>query len=439
MDNFFSKSHGSVSISKNMLLAILSVVIVGMAIWIALEHFGNKQGKYNSSSSQANYIDEFDMIDPENPMTKSDHIIRLRKRGKELESEKRDCELFISRAKYSLSEQTKFPFPATFSEKDVLTQDAIDFLSFYYRFPFFMNVDNSNTVYKLSGSDSNSGESVQSVVDRLRMDYSNTMLSHLRSANIWVYFDPNGLLDFKKQILNQPYKPEILQALPTETNRMFSELIKNLEARNAAIQTELVSNSAEYNSRMQEYRDTRYDMSGKAISWGIIAFVSTAIILYIAGLRSRDKMRIRVSNGDISPILHEDLKMSMWYSVYLITVLLLIITIFVLGLARLLSENTLAALLGGIAGYVLNNKQSDNTPKSVNTYAAGTVTTDDANPGSVNVSVQPAPNNATSDADVPGGASIPDASDQPAVADDIPNTGTTSPEPDPSDPSPREQ
>ncbi len=139
----------------------------------------------------------------------------------------------------------------------------------------------------------------------------------------------------------------------------LSMLSDNLTEQKVSSDSVYKDKIEKFGNLRNKYLKSRLDIRGQAISWGIIAFVSTAIFLYSIGAYFRQKRASDLPDKQsyLDANFLQSIKDSTWISVYMITVLLLIITIFILGLAGLLQENTLAALLGGIAGYVLNNNR----------------------------------------------------------------------------------
>lgn len=154
--------------------------------------------------------------------------------------------------------------------------------------------------------------------------------------------------------IDTAYDPNLLKQIPVLAKSRLDTLLGRLNARAIVADDQIKKNQQNNSKLVDEYTNSRLDINDKAIRYGIVAFCFTALTMYIAGLLARN--RLKRLGTSTNPNFSEDLRSSMWNSVYLITVLLLIITIFILGLARLLTENSLAALLGSIAGYVLNTR-----------------------------------------------------------------------------------
>lgn len=343
------------SISKNLLIVILAATLASLGIYVWKDKSDHSEERPITLET---FDPGFDMIDPENPLTKVDQIISLRKKSKELTEENIVCQKMIAATIDSKNSVGNYAAPKEFLNKDgSLTTNALDYINSYYRLPVF------NDIYTISQKT----DSTSVMIIEESNHFRNDLNAVIASANIlFAGTLPNGNYNFQKADYSFPIMPERLQQQQVKTQEYLITLSKKLTDRIDLIKVLQKKNIDQYNKKVKEYKDSRFDMSGKAISWGIIAFVLTAIVLYISGMYFRDRWRSRLDERQAASNHYDDLKASAWNSVYLITVLLLIITIFVLGLARLLTENTLAALLGGIAGYVLNNKQTDIASGSTN-------------------------------------------------------------------------
>jgi hypothetical protein len=128
-------------------------------------------------------------------------------------------------------------------------------------------------------------------------------------------------------------KKELLDELQKERDRLLNEA-KQLEI-----------NIEELYKRLEE---KEININSLAIYWGLPAFCITVIVLFvITFLYRNNSIKDQQNDQVISKVLLE-----------IITVLLLTLTVLILGLSRILSENVLGTLIGGIAGYILNRTKT---------------------------------------------------------------------------------
>jgi hypothetical protein len=126
-----------------------------------------------------------------------------------------------------------------------------------------------------------------------------------------------------------------------------------------------------------DFNKKNFNINQYAVVIGIPFFIIAALLMYWYGLRSNKE-----SNAVAGNVMNPKDKLA--FALNTITVLILILSLLILGLAKVISENALAALLGTIGGYVLNNaKTKDGAPVStINGDAIGTtvITSEDNKP-----------------------------------------------------------
>lgn len=364
---------------QNSLTIILLIIVCSILTYTATNFIKNK----NAESTAEKFNPAFDMIDPLNPTTKLDRILRLKKETDVLDKEIK----LIDKIKSGI-DGIVFPATVPVLDKDgTITNEAYKFWEDLSPVRIFQDWVFEN--YPRSGEALES----ETLIKNSLFQYTNTYRNNLATAhvlpaiierNVNPYYDSRydtvALIRFTDPDSSRLYT--LIQTAVTAKTKLSADLSKRRDEIIPIIST----NRKNYNDEITEYSKGRYDINSKAITWGITAFVITALVMYIVGIRSRSKMRLNAKDSN-DPNVHEDVKVSMWYSVYMITVLLLIITIFILGLARILTDSSLAALLGGIAGYVLNNKMGD-TAKAT---AAGTSAAPQGNPIPITAQTPAAP------------------------------------------------
>lgn len=356
---------------KNALIAFGSLIVIALVV-IIIKLFSNVEVPKDKTTN-ATLDPTFEMMDPENPLTQVNNIAKQKNSYKQLETELKHNEECAWSLKSKLQQITAISdFPKTFSDDKGITPEGESFLETFSVRNLFDVTDN----YIENQSSSLPDQSFKSYLQS-KWAWATLLKKKLAEAKVSSFYGASLYQDYylvsrydrysakeidvdnKVSIQVQP-----LQQLPTLAKSEIEKLNNQLSERKTQIIAEMNLLKDSYGQAIEKYSKSRFDMSGKAISYGISAFVLIAIVLYVSGLVFRNKMRKdAIEKNDTN--LQSDLRVSMWYSVYMITVLLLIITIFILGLARLIQENTLAALLGGIAGYVLNNKIVDQNASPV--------------------------------------------------------------------------
>ncbi|MBL7922250.1 MAG: hypothetical protein JNJ40_18185 [Bacteroidia bacterium] len=403
------KEDNKSNISKNIIIVVACAIIIIMATVLYFQNTGDaKTSTFDSS---------FEMIDPENPESSADEIIRIRREFNKFKSEKIIIEEvlgqigFSDSSENSLLKDVKSGIPErTYSENTdtqnedlyqysgarikppqnnntpvYLSEEMINFLSSLepnqiYSFHIDKYMSNGNIPISNNGYAVNDYINTKAYVqcDQAYKKYHlqfNSLLSKYHISiqksygrNVVFYDMYNYRYPIYKDKKNTTPTPAELGKFIDNASKQLSFLGKQLNKRSDSLDVLIKNYVNDYNKKVDEYRNSRLDINDKAIKYGIIAFCVTALTMYIAGLVYRSKLR-KPGDGKSEAQHQEEFKVSAWYSVYMITVLLLIITIFILGLAKLLSENSLAALLGGIAGYVLNNKMGDSSQQA-NTTAS---------------------------------------------------------------------
>lgn len=151
-------------------------------------------------------------------------------------------------------------------------------------------------------------------------------------------------------------KVSLLETLGS-LDTILKKRISTLEQRKAQLKPEQDKLKEEFNKK-------NFNINQYAVVIGIPFFIIAALLMYWYGLRSNKNS---VSGTDEQKI---DPKDKLAFALNTITVLLLILSLLILGLAKVIAENTLAALLGTIGGYVLNNAKTkesgagNGTPKA---------------------------------------------------------------------------
>lgn len=134
---------------------------------------------------------------------------------------------------------------------------------------------------------------------------------------------------------------ETIGALDT----ILKKRISLLEQRKAQLKPEQDKLKEEFNKK-------NFNINQYAVVIGIPFFIIAALLMYWYGLRSNKNSNSGTDKQEVDP------KDKLAFALNTITVLLLILSLLILGLAKVIAENTLAALLGTIGGYVLNNAKT---------------------------------------------------------------------------------
>lgn len=100
------------------------------------------------------------------------------------------------------------------------------------------------------------------------------------------------------------------------------------------------------------YAKDNLSIDKDAVWIGIPLFIVATLLMYIFGSYNNNRLREDLKSS--SSFNSEDYKTGLNFTLFSITVLLLILTLIILGLANILKDNSLSALLGMIAGYILN-------------------------------------------------------------------------------------
>ena len=351
---------------KNVVLIFLGIGLI-IFLTIIVKNRIDKSGQ-NAATDDIS----FNMIDPDNPTTTRDNISRIKRQVDNLKSE--DC---INNALVNHVQNKATEIKAALNWKSLSNSELKGVLENYkvskvFDFDWKVSYCGNTPTGNQAGFYNTPSYSLYALAS---LTYRNLLSARLNAAgappnvsryllyyarlNYDDFFDSYPSYDFDTtvNIIDTSLKGDFI-GLEARAGGVFDTLANRLIARERELSLSIKNEEAQYKLEVEKYSKSRLDINDKAISYGIVAFVIIALVMYIYGIYSRNQMREKaMSLGKTET--SDDFKTSMWYSVYVITVLLLIITIFILGLGGILKEESLAALLGGIAGYVLNSKQSD--------------------------------------------------------------------------------
>lgn len=358
--------------AKTILLVVVVAVVTFLAAYFILGR-NRDEDRLRFSSEVA-----FDMIDPENPTTVKDNIVTLTKEMKQIKND-------ICLAK-GIQEELMNKISILSGSRSIDSVDLIDSTNIDVateinidRLRPILNNYRTNEIFDYTVKSSRCQTSIdileQSPVYNLYTKfikkYDALLAAILEKKELPPFFksslsDAFDFYDEYRTLRDTITKPKseihlkTLASLKKQTITLLEMLMQQINLKKQEYETAIRLKEEKFNAQFSAYSKSRKSINQLAIIFGIVAFVIVALVLYIYGANSRNKI-IEKMDFKTNPESFQEYKASMWHSVYTITVLLLIITIFILGLGSILQENTLAALLGGIAGYVLNNKQSPST------------------------------------------------------------------------------
>jgi drug/metabolite transporter (DMT)-like permease len=148
-----------------------------------------------------------------------------------------------------------------------------------------------------------------------------------------------------------------LIAADSALTNFIDRRLNYISKRTAELTTEL-------NNAKDSYSKNKLDINKYAVLIGIPLFIVAALLMYVYGIRTSRKLRdeLNAQNNFNSG----DYKTGLSFTLYTITALILILSLLILGLAKVIGDNTLAALLGTIAGYLLNNATDRSAPTNTN-------------------------------------------------------------------------
>ncbi len=154
------------------------------------------------------------------------------------------------------------------------------------------------------------------------------------------------LTSFQQRTPFSSLKVDLLTATETE--------IRNNNQRKNEVETQLNKKRLDKASIITQMTSKDKEVNALSIKLGLPLFCGTVLMLFIGAylykkLVSRSTQS-GAAEGEISKVLLE-----------VITVLLITMSVLILGLAKILTENVLGTLLGGIAGYILNRTKSTAT------------------------------------------------------------------------------
>lgn len=143
--------------------------------------------------------------------------------------------------------------------------------------------------------------------------------------------------------------------------KIFTSLDTSLNSETKFSEKKKLEMKQRQEKLQDDFNKKNFNINQYAVVIGIPFFIVAALLMYWYGLRSTKE-----GGSKTAPSI--DPKDKFAFAINTITVLLLILSLLILGLSKVIAENTLAALLGTIGGYVLNNKNKD----SFSTVQAGT-------------------------------------------------------------------
>jgi len=136
-----------------------------------------------------------------------------------------------------------------------------------------------------------------------------------------------------------------LQDIVASIDTMTSTRISLLKAENLELKRNL-------DDAKKKYQDNNLNINKYAVIVGIPLFILAALFMYFYGIRASNTLRADLMNS--ANFNSQDYQSGLSFTLFSITVLLLILTLLILGLSNVIKDNALSALLGTIAGYVLN-------------------------------------------------------------------------------------
>ena len=161
----------------------------------------------------------------------------------------------------------------------------------------------------------------------------------------------NEILVLKKDLTDAE-----LQNFLKSVSEIYAEEKLNAESEKEKLNKTLTQIDAYYDAIVKAKEDKDISINHEAIRWGLPLFCFTVIILFYGAFFYRKLLVKNIpGNENNNDKDHEQITKVL---LEVITVLLLTMTVLILGLSRILNENVLGTLLGGIAGYILNKKQT---------------------------------------------------------------------------------
>lgn len=139
-------------------------------------------------------------------------------------------------------------------------------------------------------------------------------------------------------------KQELLRVV-ADIDSTTGSRIRTLEKQGLELEKDILE-------KQQKYKEGNLNINKYAVVIGIPLFIAAVLVMFYLGLRNSNLMREQIMTKGLDPDLY---RYGLTYSLSGITVLLLILSLLILGLASVLKQDGLSALFGAIAGYVLNN------------------------------------------------------------------------------------
>ncbi|MDX2003040.1 MAG: hypothetical protein SFW35_11445 [Chitinophagales bacterium] len=136
-------------------------------------------------------------------------------------------------------------------------------------------------------------------------------------------------------------------------NNMLSKQIDDAKNKVDSLKNRIPKLNEQIKDLRSDYLNSKVDINKYAVLVGIPLFIISALLMYFYGIYNSNKLRedLKIQDNSFNS---QDYKTGLSFTLFSITVLLLILTLMILGLAGVLGEDVLAALLGTVAGYVLN-------------------------------------------------------------------------------------
>lgn len=192
--------------------------------------------------------------------------------------------------------------------------------------------------------------SIASKVSELRTRYN------VQSGNYYRVHDDNYTRDDINSLLGYKniYTDSVYKLFYKDYIKIISEQLQAAKTAQAGADNYIKLAYKKIEDLNKASEDKDISINQRAINIGLPLFCGTVFLLFLIAFLYRKLNSVdnsKDSDGLISKILLE-----------IITVLLITMTVLILGLARILSENVLGTLLGGIAGYILNRRGAEPNP-----------------------------------------------------------------------------
>ncbi|MEJ7559164.1 MAG: hypothetical protein WKF66_12715 [Pedobacter sp.] len=256
----------------------------------------------------------------------------------------------------------------TFDSMNLDSPYAQTLKSFAPRLIFSANQD-----YDESIGDYEVNESIAGKIENAAQAYSTDLSSLCNTLKTKDYTSPFGFARNDSLFTKEtPPKFTIAKEIFTQKKGSMVFTLKELKVSLQLENDTLIARKKNLIRKLDDLRDEfnkkNFNINQYAVVIGIPFFIIAALIMYWYGLKST-----RENANTLTPAI--DPKDKFAFAINTITVLLLILSLLILGLSKVIAENTLAALLGTIGGYVLNNKNKDSLSQSPAPLAPAPITT----------------------------------------------------------------